>query len=57
MQLMEGRSIQPVAISEQTPTGTVLWKARVLSVGDYELKVHSSTGVTQLKNISIRPAN
>jgi hypothetical protein len=32
----------------------VLWKARVTQLGDFELKVRSSTGVTHVKNISVQ---
>lgn len=50
---MEGKEIQPVA-APNAGTGVVLWKARVEKTGDYDVKVHSSSGVTQIKSISIR---
>lgn len=56
MQRVEGNERQPVP----APNGgmsAVLWKARVERLGNYELKVRSSTGVTHVKNISIQPAN
>ncbi|MCI0638249.1 MAG: hypothetical protein L0Y72_21155 [Gemmataceae bacterium] len=53
---IEGREIQPVPPPSNTGTSMVLWKARVERMGDYELKIRSSTGVTQSKNISIQPA-
>jgi hypothetical protein len=53
---VEGKEIQPVAPPTETGTSVVLWKARVDRIGDYELKVRSSTGLTQSKSISIQLA-
>ena len=52
MQLVEGRNIQTVPVSEDRPTSSVMWKARVRELGDFELKIHSSTGVSHTKNIT-----
>jgi hypothetical protein len=54
MERVEGREIQPVPPPGDAGSSIVLWKARVLRTGDHELKVRSSTGVTQIKNISIQ---
>jgi hypothetical protein len=56
MELLEGKERQPVPAPQEAGSSRVLWKARVLELGDYDLKVRSSTGVTQIKNISIQPA-
>ncbi len=55
MERLEGREVQPVPVAHSGPS-VVLWKARVLRPGDYEVKVRSSTGVTQIKSISISPS-
>ncbi len=58
LERIEGREIQPVPPpSADSATSMVLWKARVQRLGDYEIKVRSSTGVTQIKHVSIQPAN
>jgi hypothetical protein len=57
MERVEGRATQPVpAVTADSATSMVLWKARVLRMGDFEIKVRSSTGVTQVKHLSIQPA-
>jgi hypothetical protein len=57
MELVEGRTIQPVpAPPGGGASSMVLWKARVQRTGDFELKVHSSNGVTHSKHVSIQPA-
>ncbi len=53
MERLEGQERQPVPPPAATGASLVLWKARVLQTGDFDLKVHSSTGVTQTKNILI----
>ena len=55
LERVEGREVQPVPPNSEVGQGMALWKARVLRPGDYEIKVHSSTGVTQVKQISIQP--
>jgi len=45
-----------VPLPQATGHSLVLWKARVAQLGEYELKVHSSSGVTLVKNVSIQPA-
>jgi hypothetical protein len=53
MERVEGREIQPVPPAGASGTSMVLWKARVLRLGDFDVKVHSSTGVTQVKHVRI----
>jgi hypothetical protein len=54
LERVEGRDIQPVPPPADGATSMVLWKARVLRMGDFEIKVRSSTGVTQVKHVSIQ---
>lgn len=57
MERVEGKELQPVpAPAVDGATSVVMWKARVLRTGDFSIKVKSSSGVTQIKNISIAPA-
>jgi hypothetical protein len=57
MKRIEGQEIQAVlAPAEGQEFSSVVWKARVLEPGDYNLRVRSSTGVTQTKIVSIKPA-
>jgi hypothetical protein len=54
MTLLEGRELQPVPVPlGDEPNSLVVWRARVDRVGDYAVRVRSSTGVTQGKLISI----
>ncbi len=54
MERVEGKQIQPVpTLSEEEGNAMVLWKARVLRIGQYNLRVRSSTGMTQTKVITI----
>lgn len=53
LQRLEGASRQPVPPPASTGTSLVMWKGRVLQTGNYDLKVHSSTGTIQSKNILI----
>ena len=53
MERMEGKLLQAVPTPSDTGRSAVLWKARVERPGSYSLKVHSSTGTTQVKNILI----
>jgi hypothetical protein len=52
---VEGSEIEPVAVTDDSPHGVVLWRARVTRPGTYDLKVHSSTGVTLIKTVTIEP--
>lgn len=56
MKIVEGKERQPVPAALETGSSLVMWKASVLDLGDFELKVRSSNGVTQIKNIKIEPA-
>jgi hypothetical protein len=57
MELVEGKRTQPVPPPAEAGSSLVVWKARVQKLGDFPLKVRSSTGVTQTKTISVtRPA-
>jgi hypothetical protein len=53
MERVEGKEHQPVPAADDTGTSMVLWKARVRDVGQFALPVHSSTGLTQTKIITI----
>jgi hypothetical protein len=53
MERVEGKERQPVPINLDDANSMVLWKARVLSPGQFALRVHSSTGLTQTKLITI----
>lgn len=54
MELVEGKTLQPVPapLGERAQT-LVLWKARVLEPGAFRVGVRSSTGLTQIKAITI----
>jgi hypothetical protein len=57
MKRIEGQAIQAVlAPAEGQEFSAVAWKARVLEPGDYNLRVRSSTGMTQTKIVSIKAA-
>ena len=51
---IEGDEVQPVPAPAANGNSVVLWKGRVLHTGDYEIKVRSSTGITQVKSVSIK---
>jgi len=51
------RELQPVPPPGPTGASVVEWRAKLLRPGDFELKVRSSTGVTQTKVVSIEPVN
>ncbi len=54
MALLEGEETQPVVVpSPGEAQGLVLWKGRVLRPGDFTVRIHSSTGVTQSKVIAV----
>jgi hypothetical protein len=53
MELVEGRERQPVPNVDDTGNSLVLWKARVLRTGQFPLRVHSSSGVTNTKIITV----
>jgi hypothetical protein len=50
---IEGRNIQSVASAPEQGSSMVLWKARVVRPGDYEIRVRSSTGAVQSKHVKI----
>lgn len=57
MALVEGREIQPVPQPTTDPPQTfVVWRCRVLELGEHPLRLRSSTGVTQTKLITISQA-
>jgi hypothetical protein len=57
MTLVEGREIQPVPVPTlDPPQSFVEWKCRLEEMGDFPLRVRSSTGVTQTKLIKISAA-
>jgi hypothetical protein len=54
MELVEGKESQPVPEARDgEPGSVVLWRARVLRYGEFPVRVHSSTGVTQGKVVTI----
>jgi hypothetical protein len=53
LERVEGRELQSVAASPEHGSSMVLWKARVLRPGDYEIRVRSSTGSVQSKHVKI----
>jgi hypothetical protein len=53
MERVEGKERQPVPAVDEEGNTMVLWKARVLNTGRFHLRVHSSTGLTQTKIITI----
>jgi hypothetical protein len=54
MALLEGDTVQPVPEAPADEAcSVVVWRARVLRPGQYPLRVQSSTGVTQTKNITV----
>jgi hypothetical protein len=53
MERIEGSERQSVPAVNAQGNTMVLWKARVLNTGRFALRIHSSTGVTQTKIITI----
>jgi hypothetical protein len=53
MELVEGKERQPVPIMDDQGNTMVLWKARVLNTGQFNVRVHSSTGVSSTKIVTI----
>ena len=53
LERVEGRPLQSVAAAPAHGSSMVLWKARVLKPGDYEIRVRSSTGSVQSKHVKI----
>lgn len=53
MERVEGKVREPVPAVDEDGNTMVLWKARVLNTGRFNLRVHSSTGITQTKIITI----
>ncbi len=53
MQLVEGKERQPVPAMDEDGNTMVLWKARVERTGQFAVRVHSSTGATQTKLVTI----
>jgi hypothetical protein len=57
MELMEGKERQPVPAYNEDGSSMVMWKGRVLNTGQFNVRVRSSTGITQTKIITIsRPS-
>jgi hypothetical protein len=53
MERIEGNERQAVPAIDEDGNTMVLWKARVLKTGQFNLRVRSSTGITQTKIITI----
>jgi hypothetical protein len=57
MERVEGKRVQPVpAGSDDQAQTMVLWKARVLRLGEFPIRIRSNTGVTLTKVVSISEA-
>jgi hypothetical protein len=57
MERVEGKQVQPVpATGDDQAQAMVLWKARVLRMGEFPIRIRSSTGVTLTKVINISEA-
>lgn len=56
LRLVDGREIQPVPAPGPEGSSVVMWRARVLRTGEYPIRVRSSNGTTQIKNVLIAPA-
>jgi hypothetical protein len=56
MQRIEGKERQPVPEVDEDGNAMVLWKGRVQSTGRFPLRIHSSTGATQTKIITVSKA-
>lgn len=55
MERMEGREIQPLPTMDDDGNCMVLWKARVRQTGEFPIRIHSTTGTTQTKLVTISP--
>ncbi len=53
MELLEGSEVQPVPQPAADGRSIVRWQARVQRLGRFPLRVQSSTGLTQTKNLTI----
>ena len=53
LERLEGKETQPVPAVDAEGNCLIQWKARVLRPGQYNLRVHSTLGVTQTKIITI----
>jgi hypothetical protein len=53
MELVEGKEVQPVPPPEGTGGSIVQWRARVQRLGQFPVRVRSSTGLTQTKTITV----
>jgi len=56
MERIEGKERQPVPSAAADGGSIVLWKARVHRMGEYALRIRSSTGLTQTRLITISRA-
>jgi hypothetical protein len=58
LECVEGREVQPVPQpSPLTGSSLVQWRAKFDRPGDFEVKIRSSTGVTQTRLLSIQAVN
>ncbi len=55
LERVEGKELQTVSPAAESASSFVLWKARVLKMGEHQIRVRSNTGVTQIKTLKIEP--
>jgi len=53
LERVEGKELQPVAADADFESSLVVWRVRGLKAGEFECRVHSSTGVVHTKKIKI----
>ena len=53
LERLEGKETQPVPAVDDEGNCLIQWKARLLRPGQYNLRVHSTTGVTQTKIVTV----
>jgi len=57
MERLEGKAVQPVpAPGDDRAQTMVLWKARVLRLGQFPIRIRSNTGITMTKVVTISEA-
>jgi hypothetical protein len=57
MEPVEGKAVQPVPPAGDGVRSVILWKARVLRPGQFPIRIRSSNGVTQTRNVTVSTAS